>query len=169
LVIDASYYKNLSNYLRDLFITAVDQLSEKCKVLCLEEFYSPKTIHWDISELQLTKEEISVREELLALIFDRIKTRIGKNCIRKVYNIFIMPFMYCDLGMTRLYFFRKANIWNDIQTHISVMPEQQLDEIFDSQTIYESLEEDILSMEKAEEDIIAQEEKLREIAPKLAL
>jgi len=141
LIIDSSYYKNLGNYLKDLFNNYVEKMSQKCKNQCLEEFYSTKTIHWDINEMDFKKED---REELLNTIFDKLKKRILKNTLRKAYNIFLVPFM-------------KADIWNEIQTQISVMPEQHLEEIFDLASINESLDEDIYLLEKNLEDMIHQE------------
>ena len=92
-MIEAHYFNPFASFLKDEFISHVDKFSEQCKIVCMEEFYSAKTVHYDIQLLEIQKEELSEREGLLRFIFDRIRQRILKNCIRKIYNLFLMPFM----------------------------------------------------------------------------
>ncbi len=53
-----------------------------------------------------------------------------------------------------------------MQTRISVLEGRELEEIFDSDTIYEGLQGDIDQFERALDEVVQQEAKLREIAPK---
>jgi hypothetical protein len=92
-MIEPHYFTPFSSFLKDEFIGHVDKLSEQTKTVVMEEFYSAKTVHYDVQLLDIQKEELADREGLLRFIFDRIRTRIAKNAIRKIYNLFLMPFM----------------------------------------------------------------------------
>ncbi len=121
LVIDSSYYRNLGNYLKDLFNNYVEKTAERAKTVCMEEFYSAKTLHWDMTELDLGKDELAERETLLNMMFERIKKRIIRNVITKSYNVLLLPFMYVlsTFKLTHLLGVRNCGMSSKVTSQLS--------------------------------------------------
>ena len=64
--------------------------------------------------------------------------------------------------------FSNAEIWNELQTHISCLDKRVLDEIFDSEAVVEGLQMDIDDQVKALEDVDSQLSRLHEISIKMS-
>jgi len=147
LPVDNKYFGPLAAYLRDLFGGYIDKMAENARQVCMEEFYSTKTIYWSKNSEEFAQMEFS---QLVQTIFDDTKKRICTNVIRKVYNFFILPFM-------------RSEIWNEIQSAIFKLDKFALEEIFESNSMEDHLEHELEDLEKSLDLLVDQEIMLHEV------
>jgi len=152
LPIPLRHFAPLATHIRDLFSQFVDKQLELCKTKCMEELYPTKTIAWYLTD-QVDVAKFKDDKEVAVEIFNRIKDRISKNVVRKIYNLLIIPFM-------------DASLWNEIQTNIFCMDEVTLDEIFDRNSIEDSLDRQLEELEQQIEAYHESDLALRDIVAK---
>lgn len=98
---DIEQYPYFTYHVKDLYFKFVDSVAKVCKDKCLDEFYSTRTIYWEMTEnekvLNLPQAEKSADEtrklviEQAKNLFEMIKDRIEKNVKLKFYNFFLLP------------------------------------------------------------------------------
>lgn len=128
-------YPYFTNYIKDLFIKFVERQSKVCKEKCMDEFYSSKTIFWELTEFTDFKlptdseqnPELSLKavSKLASDLFNSIRDRISTNVILKLYNFFLVPI--------------QLELWNEIQVKVSTMTDEQLDQYFQINSIKEKI------------------------------
>jgi len=154
LDIDPKLFLPVAGHLKDLFNSYVDKIAKSCRSQCMEEFYSTKTLVWDISQKVTLEGTHRSEKEVFSDIFLSITERIASNVIRKIYNFFLVPFMNVDL-------------WKEIQTHYFTIDKFTLDEILESHVIEDYLEHELDQREKTYDKLLDSEALLNDLAPKL--
>jgi len=95
-------YPYFTSHIKDLYHKFIDNAAKHCKEKCLDEFYSSKTIFWELTEFSdrklltdradksadETKQAVS---SLAGQLFKNIRERITKNVMLKFYNFFLVP------------------------------------------------------------------------------
>jgi len=153
-VIDTKHFLPLATHLKDLFNTFVERTANICKRQCMEEFYSTKTVVWHMSTVMKIEESNRDEAATLSEVFQRLRDRICKNILRKVYNFFLAPFMHVEL-------------WDEIQAHFFVVDKAHLDEILEVTTIEDYLDNQLEIREVALEKLFDDEATLQDLVPKL--
>lgn len=145
---DIGLYPYFTNQVKDLFYKFIDNAAKNCRERCLDEFYSSKTIFWELTEFSDRKlptdrtdkspeEAKQAVSKLAADLFKSIRERITKNVLLKFYNFFLVPM--------------QTELWTEIQRRITTVSDEQLDQFFQVKTNKEKLKED----EKALEALLA--------------
>lgn len=145
---DIGLYPYFTNQVKDLFYKFIDNAAKNCRDRCMDEFYSSKTIFWELTEFSDRKlptdrtdknpeEAKAAVSKLAADLFKSIRERITKNVLLKFYNFFLVPM--------------QTDLWNEIQRRITTVSDEQLDQFFQVKTTKEKLKED----EKALEALLA--------------
>lgn len=97
---DTDQYPYFTYHVKDLYFKFVDNVAKTCKEKCMDEFYSTRTIYWDLTEysektlpLDRSGQEDTKKVvlELAKQLFETLKTRITKNVMLKFYNFFLVP------------------------------------------------------------------------------
>lgn len=136
-------YPYFTNYIKDLFIKFIEKQSKICKDKCMDEFYSSKTIFWEMTEFTDFKlptdaeksPELSLKavSSLASDLFNSIRDRISTNVILKLYNFFLVPV--------------QLELWNEIQTKVTTMSNEQLEQYFQVNSIKEKFKNEEKSLE----------------------
>ncbi|KYQ90260.1 dynamin like protein [Tieghemostelium lacteum] len=130
-------YPYFTHYVKDLYYKFIEQTAKICKEKCMDEFYSTRTIYWELTEHpdqslpfnrndhQDTKQAV---DQLANQLFDSIRQRITKNVLLKFYNFFLVPM--------------QTELWNEIQSKITCLQNDSLEQLFEVQATKELLLED---------------------------
>jgi len=153
--VDMKHFAPLSATLRDLFNAFVDKNHDICKTCCMEEFYPIKTVVWFMHQSLPPNFESKFKDEnrIVQEIFKRMRERVTKNVLRKIYNFFLLPFM-------------SASLWQEIQTHIYCLDVATLNEILDSNSIEDDLDRQLELLETNLEKMHESELNLHQLVPK---
>eukprot|EP01114_Cavostelium_apophysatum_P015586 TRINITY_DN4277_c0_g1_i1.p1 TRINITY_DN4277_c0_g1~~TRINITY_DN4277_c0_g1_i1.p1 ORF type:complete len:853 (-),score=267.01 TRINITY_DN4277_c0_g1_i1:65-2512(-) len=154
LPLDNKLFLPISGHLKDLFNSYVERISKTCRTQCMEEFYSTKTIIWSMSQIIHLDNSKKTENEFYEEIFTRLRDRIIKNVIRKIYNFFLVPFMNVEL-------------WEEIQVHYFTIDRTTLDEILESHVIEDYLDHELDVREKALDKLLDSETLLADLVPRL--
>lgn len=141
---DISLYPYFTNQVKDLFYKFIDAQAKNCRERCMDEFYSSKTIFWELTEFSDRKlptdrsdknaeEAKAAVSKLAADLFKSIRERITKNVLLKFYNFFLVPM--------------QTELWTEIQRRITTVSDEQLDQYFQVKTTKEKLKEDERTLE----------------------
>jgi predicted nucleic acid-binding protein len=141
---DIEQYPYFTYHVKDLYFKFVDSVAKACKDKCLDEFYSTRTIYWEMTEnekvLNLPQAEKSADEtrklviEQAKNLFEMIKDRIEKNVKLKFYNFFLLPI--------------QTELWNEIQGKITCLPDATLEQVFEVNTTKEKLKDQANALER---------------------
>jgi len=120
-------YPHFTYLVKDLYNTFVQASSKACQTKCLDEFYSTRTVYWELTEnpekglhfdLDSSKEESKEKVESLAVkLYERIRDRIKRNVLLKTYNFFLVPL--------------QTELWNVIQGKVTSLSDSQLEQYFE--------------------------------------
>lgn len=154
---DSKFFTSFNVHLREMFNNYVEKVAEKFRASIVEEFYTTKTIHWQLEEFddKIQEKENAGGLELLQHIYNNLKQRLLRKIRSKFFNIFLVPFLNADL-------------WSDIQGEIMKMEQVQLDEIFEREAIEEGVDRLLAEAEKRVESCINAEKELKQILPRLS-
>eukprot|EP01132_Coremiostelium_polycephalum_P007622 gene7622-9377_t len=142
---NADQYPYFTHHVKDLFYKFIEQTAKICKEKCMDEFYSTRTIYWELTEHpenslshlrndhQDTKTAV---EQLTTQLFETIRKRITKNVLLKFYNFFLVPM--------------QTELWNEIQGKITCLSNESLEQIFEVHATKDQLKED----EKLQQSIL---------------
>jgi hypothetical protein len=158
---DIGLYPYFTNQVKDLFYKFIDNAAKTCRERCMDEFYSSKTIFWELTEFSDRKlptdrtdknpEDAKVAvSKLAADLFKSIRERITKNVLLKFYNFFLVPM--------------QTDLWTEVQRRITTVSDEQLDQFFQVKTNKEKLKEDEKSLEQLLAKTTEQETQFLEIA-----
>lgn len=92
---DTKFFASFNIHLHDMFNECVEKISDAFKQSCTEELYTTKTLVWELEEFdpKISEKEEKGGYELLAHIYDHLKTRFVRNVRRKFYNMYLAPFV----------------------------------------------------------------------------
>jgi len=134
---DVDRYPYFTYHVKDLYFKFVDNAAKVCKEKCLDEFYSTKTIYWDLtseySDRQLPLERNDLEDTKTAVVhlstelFSELRDRITRNVLLKFYNFFLVPM--------------QNELWNEIQGKVNTLPESALEQIFEVQQTKDKLKD----------------------------
>ncbi|KAF2077035.1 hypothetical protein CYY_001667 [Polysphondylium violaceum] len=119
-------YPYFTHHVKDLYYKFIEQTAKNCKEKCLDEFYSTRTIYWELTEhpdqslphLRNDHQDTKAAVDHLATqLFDSIRGRITKNVLLKFYNFFLVPM--------------QTDLWNEIQAKITCLSNDSLEQIFE--------------------------------------
>lgn len=141
---DISLYPYFTNQVKDLFYKFIDAQAKNCRERCMDEFYSSKTIFWELTEFSDRKlptdrsdknaeEAKSAVSKLAADLFKSIRERITKNVLLKFYNFFLVPM--------------QTDLWTEIQRRITTVNDDQLQQYFQVNTTKDKLKDDERALE----------------------
>jgi hypothetical protein len=132
---DIDRYPYFTYHVKDLYYKFVDMSSKLCKEKCMDEFYSTRTIYWDLTSeyvdrnlpLERTDQEDTKTAvvNLSTDIFNELRDRITKNVLLKFYNFFLVPV--------------QNDLWNEIQGKVNCLSDSALEQIFEVNTTKEKL------------------------------
>jgi len=148
-------YTYFTHFVRDKFTTFVDDTVEQSVKLCLDEFYSTRTVCWDISESRLAEnvEDASVKG-LATAVFDILRKRIVNNVLLKFYQNLIVPF--------------DTELWDNLQREVSSLTDDTLKQLFGADSVVEAIEAKKTEFAKLNEDAISKSKAFNELATKFA-
>lgn len=128
-VSDIDQFPYFKHFCRDLFSSFVDECASKCKAKCLDEFFSTKTVYWDLAENNpVSGVGIENVADLAKTLFGRLKNRMTHNLLLKFYNFFFVP-MHTDL-------------WSHLHGKVSALSVQELEDLFEIPALKEKLSEE---------------------------
>eukprot|EP01105_Mastigella_eilhardi_P005414 TRINITY_DN17136_c0_g1_i1.p1 TRINITY_DN17136_c0_g1~~TRINITY_DN17136_c0_g1_i1.p1 ORF type:complete len:739 (-),score=270.97 TRINITY_DN17136_c0_g1_i1:108-2324(-) len=130
-------YPYLVHFCADLYGKFVDECAKNCKTKCLDEFYSTKTVYWDLAERQQADAPSDV-VALAAQLFAQIKDRITRNVLMKFYNFFFVPLT--------------ADLCNDVQGKVSALSDKALEDLFEVVAVRDKLDEEEGRLQLIERD-----------------
>jgi len=141
-----------------MFNGYVEKIADNFRQSIQEEFYTTKTVHWQLEEFdeKINEKESTGGLELLQHIYHNLKQRLVRKVRSKFFNTFLLPFLNADL-------------WSEIQEQIMMMEQAQLDEIFEREAIQEGVDQLLAESEKKVEFYNNAEKELKQILPRLSV
>ena len=144
LVEDVSAYPYFTYHVKDVFYKFVDGAAKTCREKCLDEFYSTRTIYWDITESNLQGDLPQDRgdaansqaavDKLSTSAFEKIRERITTNVLLKFYNFFLVPV--------------QSELATVLQGSVNTLSDEQLEQLFDTAATKSRLEGALEKVEK---------------------
>jgi len=133
-------YTYFVHFVRDKFTTFIDDTVERTVTLCLDEFYSTRTVCWDLSENHLADgvEEGNVKA-LATVVFDNLRKRIVNNVLLKFYQNLIVPL--------------DTELWDTLQREVSNLADDTLKQLFGADSVIEAINAKKDDFEKQFKDI----------------
>jgi hypothetical protein len=137
-------YPYFTSHIKDLYHKFIDNAAKHCKEKCLDEFYSSKTIFWELTEFSDRKlltdradksadETKNAVSSLAGQLFKNIRERITKNVMLKFYNFFLVPM--------------QSDLWNDVHRKVTTLDDGSLDQYFQVSPTKQKLNQDVTHLE----------------------
>jgi len=105
----------------------------------MDEFYSTRTIYWDLTseyaDRSMPLERNDLEDTKAAVVhlstelFNELRDRITKNVLLKFYNFFLVPM--------------QSELWNEIQGKVNCLGDSSLEQIFEVISTKEKLKDNI--------------------------
>jgi len=125
---DLDRYPYFTYHVKDLYYKFIENTSKICKEKCMDEFYSTRTIYWELTSeyadraMPLERNEFdesktAVVVHLATELFNELRDRITKNVMLKFYNFFLVPM--------------QNELWNEIQGKVNCLADTSLEQIFE--------------------------------------
>jgi len=148
-------YTYFVHFVRDKFTTFVDNTIERCVALCLDEFYSTRTVCWDVTESHVADsvEEGNVKA-LATSVFEILRKRIISNVLLKFYQNLMVPF--------------DTDLWDDLQREVSDLTDETLNQLFGAESVVEAIESRKSDIEKQHDEAFNKDRAFIELAGKFA-
>jgi hypothetical protein len=130
-------YPYFTSHVKDVYFKFIDATAKYCLEKCHDEFYSSKTIFWELTEFMEkdkklptdgsdgTKQAVS---RLASDLFKSIRDRITKNVMLKFYNFFLVPM--------------QSELWNEIHKKVMTLDDSALDQYFQANPTKDKLKQD---------------------------
>lgn len=158
---NADLYPYFTSHVKDLYYKFIDNAAKICKEKCLDEFYSSKTIFWELTEFSdrklLTDRADKGADEtkqavatLAGQLFKNIRERITKNVMLKFYNFFLVPM--------------QTELWNDIHRKVTTLDDSALDQYFQVGPTKQKLQQELSHLEAVLKKTTEQEAQFLEAA-----
>jgi len=134
---DLDKYPYFTYHVKDLYNKFVDITAKLCKEKCMDEFYSTRTIYWDLTSeyadraMPLERNDLDDTKaavvHLSTELFNELRDRITKNVLLKFYNFFLVPM--------------QSELWNEIQGKVNCLGDASLEQIFEVTSTKDKLRE----------------------------
>lgn len=126
---DATKYVSFRHFVSDTYNSFIDQQTQILVQKCMDEFYSTRTVHYSLSEeaqaatggadVDLSNPD-QLRETVVSMsrhIFGRLRSRITKQTLLKVYNFLLVPM--------------QGALWSALQSSVSSLSDADLQKKFE--------------------------------------
>jgi len=148
-------YTYFVHFVRDKFTTFIDDSIERTVKLCLDEFYSTRTVCWDVTEshLAVSVEEGNVKA-LASSVFEVLRKRIISNVLLKFYQNLVVPF--------------DTELWDNLQREVSNLTDDTLKQLFGADSVVEAIESKKSEFAKQHDDALGKDKEFTTLASKFA-
>jgi len=136
---DFERYPYFTYHVKDLYNKFIDNTAKLCKEKCMDEFYSTRTIYWDLTSEYADRSMPLDRNDsedtkaavvhLSVELFNELRDRITKNVLLKFYNFFLVPM--------------QTDLFNEIQGKVNCLGDSALEQIFEVSSTKDKLKETI--------------------------
>lgn len=161
---NAHHYPYFTNFVKNLFYKFVDEKASYCKDRCMDEFYSTKTIFWELTEFSDRKHSTSIPDKnpedtkaavskLATDLFNSIRDRITKNVMLKFFNFFLVPV--------------QTELWTELQRKVTSISTDELEQYFQVNLTKEALQKEEKELEESLVNTAEQERQFLEAAKQL--
>eukprot|EP01089_Gocevia_fonbrunei_P003433 TRINITY_DN13398_c0_g1_i1.p1 TRINITY_DN13398_c0_g1~~TRINITY_DN13398_c0_g1_i1.p1 ORF type:complete len:820 (+),score=248.00 TRINITY_DN13398_c0_g1_i1:64-2523(+) len=149
---DIDMYPFFTYHVKDLYNKYVERTAKMCREKCLDEFYGTRTIFWEYTEyadrnLPMDRaDEHETKKSVDALakeLFQRLRERITKNVLLKLYNFLLVPM--------------QTELWSEIQGKVTTLADSELEQKFEVQATRSKLQEDEKVLQKKIDGYVEQE------------
>jgi len=139
---DIDMYPFFTYHVKDLYNKFVDRTAKMCKEKSMDEFYGTRTIFWEYTEYadrnlpmdRADAEETKKSVDGLAKeLFVRLRDRITKNVLLKLYNFLLVPM--------------QTELWSEIQGKVTTLSDAELEQKFEVSATVSKLQEDEKSLQ----------------------
>eukprot|EP00727_Mastigamoeba_balamuthi_P003782 m51a1_g13400 putative dynamin like protein (824) ;mRNA; r:10595-14065 len=128
---DVEMYPYFVHFVKDQYARFVERVARQCRERCMDEFYSTRTIYWDLTENQRGGAGAEPSDadvvDLTKRQFGRIKDRITRNVLLKFYNFFLVPM--------------ESELWKEMQSSVSELSDKALEDLFEISAVTEALKD----------------------------
>ena len=143
------------HFVRDKYTTFVDAAIDQCTKICLDEFYSTRTVSWDVVESKLVDgADDSDVSAMAAKIFDILRKRITSNVLLKFYQYLMVPL--------------DTEFCSELQRQVSSLSDADLEQLFGGKAVAESLENKEIKLSAALEEYVDMEKAFAVVAHEFA-
>jgi len=148
-------YTYFVHFVRDKFTTFVDTTIEHTVAVCLDEFYSTRTVCWDVSESRVAEnvEEGNVKA-LATAVFDILRKRIVSNVLLKFYQNLIVPL--------------DTDLWENLQREVSSLTDDTLKQLFGAESVIQAIEDRKNDLTKQHDETFEKDRSFIALASKFA-
>mgnify|MGYP001036967051 CR=1 FL=1 len=150
---NVEHYPYFTNYARDKYYKFIESQARRCHDKCLDEFYSTRTVYWEVLEWatdRLKAEpktvELKAATKLSHEVLKMVLTRIAKNVLLKCYQCLLEPLQTALLA--------------NVQRELHAISEEDIDQLFQLSSVKDRLKGEERTHEKA---ISACEEWMRQL------
>jgi len=148
-------YTYFVHFVRDKFTTFIDATVESTVALCLDEFYSTRTVCWDVAESHIADDvEDGNVKALATAIFDNIRKRIIRNVLLKFYQNLIVPL--------------DTELWESLQREVSNLTDDNLKQLFGADSVVQAIEDRKGDLTKQRDETLNKDKSFIDLASKFA-
>lgn len=143
------------HFVRDKYTTFVEAAIDACTKSCLDEFYSTRTVSWDVAENKLVDgSDGSDVSAMAAAIFDVLRRRIASNVLLKFYQHLLVPL--------------DTEFCSELQRQVSSLTDADLEQLFGGKAVSESLDNREIKLSAALEEYAEMEKAFTVVAREFA-
>jgi len=162
--VNCNLYPYFTFHIKDIFYKFVDAAAENCKSKCFDEFYSSKTIYWELTvskndrKIPTGTSTEEVKDAVIQLandLFSTLKQRITKNVLLKFYNFFLVPI--------------QNDFFNVLQTKVNQLSDSDLERDFELSSEKQKRALSIKHLETSLVDIVKQEKLFGEYSGSISI
>ena len=148
-------YTYFVHFVRDKFTTFIDTTIERSVAQCLDEFYSTRTVCWDVSESHVADnvEDGNVKA-LATAVFEILRKRIVSNVLLKFYQNLIVPL--------------DTELWENLEREVSNLTDDTLKQLFGADSVIEAIEAKKNDLKKQHDETFSKDREFIELAGKFA-
>ena len=148
------------NFVKDRYVAFVEDASARCQEACMHEFFSSRTIYWDLTannsgnSAPAAPSSTSEVRDLAARLFDTLKQRIVSNVIVKFYQFLLVPL--------------DAPLWAAMQKQVSELADDTLEQLFTADTLRHNCADKAAALEATAAELAEEETAFVKVAHNFA-
>jgi hypothetical protein len=157
--LNVELYPYFLHFVKDAYNKYVDAVAVQCRARCMDEFYSTRTIFWDLSENSgaIRSESEGAGDMVVELTkkqFNRIKERVTRNVLLKFYNFFLVPL--------------ESQLWAELHTRVAELQDKAIEDLFEVNAIRDALKDTETKLQYIIKDFEEKEKLILEAASQFA-